>query len=93
MKKIALMVFTAVLVVTFCIPGFARRKGKKGNKKANFMEQFDTDKDGKISMDEWLEKSKARFKKMDTNSDGFIDKNEMKEKKKARKGRRGKKKK
>jgi Ca2+-binding EF-hand superfamily protein len=46
------------------------------------MQQADTNKDGKISYDEFKveheKRGQERFKKMDANSDGFIDESEKK---------------
>ena len=46
----------------------------------NLMEQADTNKDGKVSFDEFKAfhdaKMQEMFKKLDTNGDGFVDKDE-----------------
>lgn len=46
--------------------------------KAHF-EAIDTNKDGKISLDEYTASCTERFKKLDTNGDGFLTKEEMQE--------------
>jgi Ca2+-binding EF-hand superfamily protein len=43
---------------------------------SNFMAKFDTDKDGKVTKQEWDAKRSAAFDAADKNHDGFIDKDE-----------------
>ena len=43
----------------------------------NMMSKADSDKDGKISKEEFLKHHEAKFEKKDLNNDGFIDKDEM----------------
>ncbi len=43
----------------------------------SYVAKMDTNRDGKISRDEWSRYHREKFKKADTNRDGFIDKNEM----------------
>jgi hypothetical protein len=42
------------------------------------LEKMDTDKDGKISKQEWQLHHEAMFSKMDADQDGFLTKDEMK---------------
>ena len=42
------------------------------------MDVMDTDKDGKVSRDEFVKAHQAMFDAMDTNKDGMIDADEMK---------------
>jgi len=70
----------SVLLVAVCISvlsdsAFSRRK--RPPRRPSNLEKFDANKDGKLSLDEWLEHSKWRFKEMDRNKDGYIDKDEM----------------
>ncbi|HEY1860813.1 MAG TPA: EF-hand domain-containing protein [Gemmataceae bacterium] len=44
---------------------------------AKWLEQFDTNKDGKISKDEAKGKLAENFDRFDTNKDGFFDKEEL----------------
>lgn len=39
---------------------------------------MDTDKDGKVSYDEFTAATKKRFSRLDANSDGSVDANEVK---------------
>lgn len=45
--------------------------------KCNMMSKVDSDKDGKISKEEFLKHHEAMFDKKDLNNDGFIDEDEM----------------
>lgn len=45
--------------------------------KCNMMSKVDSNKDGKISKEEFLKYQEAKFEKKDLNKDGFIDKDEM----------------
>ena len=45
--------------------------------KCNMMSKADSDKDGKISKEEFLKHHEAKFEKKDLNNDGFIDEDEM----------------
>ncbi|HTM82139.1 EF-hand domain-containing protein [Asticcacaulis sp.] len=42
------------------------------------LKRLDTDKDGKVSFDEFSAPMKAHFARMDTNKDGFLDEAELK---------------
>ena len=41
------------------------------------LDRLDTNKDGKVSKDEFLRPKEERFAKFDTNKDGFLDSTEM----------------
>ena len=43
-----------------------------------FFEQFDTDKDGRVSKAEFLQPTEAQFDHMDRNKDGVLDPAEVK---------------
>jgi Ca2+-binding EF-hand superfamily protein len=43
-----------------------------------FFEQFDADKDGKVSKSEFLRPTEAQFDHMDRNKDGALDQAEVK---------------
>ncbi len=54
--------------------GMMKSKGKH-HKCGMF--RADTDKDGKVSREEFMQQSERKFDKKDMNKDGFIDKDEM----------------
>ena len=56
--------------------GKAMKEGKCGEGKCG-MSMADTNKDGKVSKEEFTAQHNAMFEKMDTNKDGFIVKDEM----------------
>lgn len=79
MKKVT----TAAILsaVLFASPVLAEEgvvKHEGGKHHGKHMEQFDTDKDGKISKAEHMAMANDRFAKMDTNGDGFVTKEEGK---------------
>lgn len=51
----------------------------KGKKHEKMFEKMDTDGDGKISKDEFMQKKEKYFSEMDANGDGFVTKEEKKE--------------
>ncbi len=57
-----------------------KHQGKHGGGKTKRFEKMDTNADGAISQDEFLEAHKVRFQDIDTNNDGLISKEEVKAK-------------
>lgn len=49
-------------------------KSKCGSKCSKKWEKMDTNKDGKVSKDEFMSGKQEKFAKMDVNKDGFITK-------------------
>lgn len=79
MKKI--MILTAAVFALQAVPAFAEggpKDGPKHDRDGRFLEKVDANKDGKISLDEYLDIHKARFAEMDANKDGFVTKEEGK---------------
>jgi Ca2+-binding EF-hand superfamily protein len=91
-----LAILALCAVTTFAADGDAPKKpeGDKGKPKMSpedLLKKLDTDKDGKISKEEWMASPQAkkdeakateRFTRMDKNSDGFITLEEQTPKKK-----------
>lgn len=75
MKK--LLTLTAAVLAFSAAPALADNHGKdaKGPKGGMF-EQHDTNGDGVVSQDEFLDHAKARFGEMDTDGDGKISREE-----------------
>lgn len=42
-----------------------------------FLKQFDADKDGKVTRDEFLASREAQFDRIDSNGDGTVDQSEL----------------
>ncbi len=55
-------------------PGPGSGRGPRGQ---DPFQRMDTNKDGQISRDEWLQHHSERFKEIDTNVDGFLSKEEL----------------
>ena len=76
-------ILTAAVAVMMTAPAaMAGEHGKmefgKGEHHAKMMEKVDTDGDGKVSREEFINSHAARFDKMDTDGDGFLSEEEMK---------------
>ena len=82
-----LLVLAAALAVAWNV-SYAKEKDKGGEKKPakaeNVFKKLDTNKDSKLSEEEFTtgrkdpEKAKGLFKKIDTNRDGFVSLDEFK---------------
>ena len=55
----------------FLIAGPSAHALAEGNSGVAFLHHFDTDKDGKVSLDEFRAPGDQSFKTIDTNGDGF----------------------
>lgn len=80
-KMIALGLAALVLNVTPAMAETAPAPDKKPDEKpykSRMFEENDTDKDGKVSKQEFLIGSEKRFAEIDTNKDGFLTMDEMK---------------
>jgi Ca2+-binding EF-hand superfamily protein len=86
-----LLVFVLACFVVTDLASAKGRGGKKGNKQAkqsieSLFQQFDKDKDGKLSPAEFVELKQAQakqqadkaFKKADANKDGYLSLDELK---------------
>ncbi len=93
MKKILSISLPAVLLLALQGAAWAEEPPAPppGGDHQGMIEQADTNKDGKVSFDEFKTfhdaKMQEMFKKLDTNGDGFVDKEEAR---KAREGLREK---
>ncbi len=90
MKK---YIFSIIMALVLATPGLVALA--IAEEKATPFEKRDGNKDGSISMEEFMALPKARleadFKAADTNNDGVLSKEEWKAKNKARKAARGQK--
>lgn len=79
MRKLPILVLLAAAPV-FAPTGMAQQ-GQMPDLAAMFTQQFDTDKDGKVSLEEYLdpqvEQMEQQFNNMDTNGDGVVDQSEI----------------
>ena len=86
MKNLTLIIFLALtLVLGACSGSESEEKKKEPKKQKDPQKQiaiYDTDKDGKISLEEMTTTGKERFSKKDKNQDGFLQKDELESKKK-----------
>jgi len=88
-KRIATIVAAVFVVALLASPAMSQDTGKKDGQKAGkqgrggqmdaqgFIDRYDTDKDGKISKEEWKAAGTTRFDEADKNKDGFIDNTEV----------------
>jgi hypothetical protein len=73
MKKLLMMVLILLGALIFLGPSYAFEKGPHGHMHGkSYFDAMDTDKDGKISHDEYMATYEKHFKLMDTNQDGFL---------------------
>lgn len=75
MRKLLVLSVAALAIVA--TPVLADSHGGKGAKGKMF-EKHDTNGDGAISKEEFLDHAEERFSKMDTNGDGSVSKEEAK---------------
>ena len=66
---------TLIALTLFSAPALAQQAPPQQMPDLNkmFFEQFDTDKDGKVSKAEFLKPTEAQFDHMDRNRDGVLD--------------------
>ncbi len=83
MKK--LLMLTAAVFALQAMPAMAQdghppegKDGKKGPRYEKMFEEQDTNKDGKVSADEFAAFNKNRFDEIDANKDGSVTKEEAK---------------
>ena len=85
MKKVVSIVACATVVLmaaSVVMAGEGKAKGE--HKKGGFFTKADTDKDGKLSLEEFKAvgkdpvKAEAKFQKADANKDGFVTPEELK---------------
>lgn len=65
------------LTFILCTPVMAQSQPPMDMAKA-FLQQFDKDNNGAVSLDEFLAPNKEQFRFMDNNSDGYVDSGEVK---------------
>jgi len=80
-KKLMIILLFAVPVLSLSAKhhkGEHPGKGKKGAMHAKMFEKIDTDKDGKISKQEWQAHHDEKFAELDADKDGAISQDEFK---------------
>jgi len=86
MKKTSWIALLGVAALAMPFAVNAEETAPKPKKpKPSQVEKLDTDKDGKVSVEEYAAPSKAKFKKMDRDGDGFLVAEEFKKLPKASK--------
>ena len=77
MKKILLASTVALMLsASPALAGDYEKDGVKGEMKA--IKKMDSNNDGKLSKEEFMESSREEFQSADTDSDGTLDRQEMK---------------
>lgn len=78
MKKIQTALFLAAAMVLACgTHATAQQSYTSGQAAAAHFQELDTNKDGKISLQEYQANTEQRFNKADTNRDGFLTQEEL----------------
>jgi len=73
--KVSFVAIVLVLMFLFTVSVLVQ-PGISGNEKGNFIQNFDQDKDGKVSKEEFRGSDRA-FNRFDRNQDGYIDETEV----------------
>ena len=80
MTKLDRFAFAAALLAS---PALSQNADAPGHGKNDFMETYDADKDGKVSLDEVRARTEIAFKAFDTDGNGQVSQDEMKAKRQA----------
>jgi hypothetical protein len=78
MKRLFACLLSFTVFFAFAVLLHAQPKGGKCPMGPHHFKMMDTDKDGKVSLAEWEEAHKNKFKEIDKNGDGFLTDDEMK---------------
>ncbi len=76
--KISILLFACMAFSLSAKHHKGQGPGMKGPMHGKMLEKIDTDKDGKISKQEWLSHHEAKFAELDADKDGSITKEEFK---------------
>ena len=81
MKRYFISLLSITLLIAFGMMAQAKPRGEKGGPPPRGgmcpgMAMMDTNKDGKISLQEWQDFHTKYFKKLDKNGDGFLTQDE-----------------
>ena len=79
MSKRLIIIINILIIAVFAAPLISKQHKDKPMKmrgKACYIDDMDTDNDGKVSKEEWSNFHNKRFDDIDKNKDGYIDKTE-----------------
>jgi Ca2+-binding EF-hand superfamily protein len=76
-KTLVMYATIAATVVALVGSAAAQASDSTGPRHARMMERVDTDKDGKISREEYLKAAEQRFAGLDANKDGYVTQDEF----------------